>query len=135
MGSGGHLFAGALKDLARAFQAENPEAHVETRHHWDVRAVPSFCKNPLLVGHSLGAIRAVEIGNQTDRGRVISIDPPRVSLYSRLPTVNFYNSFSFLGGGTVTGSARNVNLSSECITHLLLAGSRTVYEEVLRTDK
>jgi hypothetical protein len=132
MGTGGQLFAGALQWLADAFQGENPNAYVEIRHHWDRRSVPEFCRNPLLVGHSMGAVRAVAIGNATGFGRVITIDPPNfLSLDSDLPTVNFYIRGDWLGGGTVRGAC-NVNLACHGLSHISLPSSCEVYWEVLK---
>ena len=137
MGAGGYMFAAALSTRADEFRRANPKAYVDIRHHWSTAAVP-VCKNPLIVGHSLGAIKAVKVGNALRKGRVISIDPPdwytrAYGLRANQPTMNFFHCpASPYGCGRVSGSAQNVDLSKEGLTHVFLPYSRTIAREVMR---
>lgn len=137
MGAGGNFFASAIRHQAENFRRANPKVRmVEVRRHQDSRAVPAACKNPLLVGHSMGALRAMKAGNAAKRGRVISLDPPSWAgtSFSSRPTVNFYQCTAFqFGCGKVTGPAvRNVDLTKERRGHVRLPYSPRITQEVTR---
>lgn len=138
MGAGGNFYATAIRHQAENFRRANPNVRtVEVRRHQDFRPVPAECKNPLLVGHSMGALRAMGAGNEARRGRVISIDPPNwftgiFGVQSLQPTVNFFSCPpSPFGCGKVPG-ARNVDLSKERRGHVRLPYSPLVTQEVTR---
>lgn len=137
MGAGGDFFASAIRHQAENARRRFPKAIVEVRYHFDARPLPATCRNPLFVGHSMGAIRAVKQGNKHKRGRVISIDPPNwhtlvFGLEATVPTVNFYHCPpSPFGCGLVKG-ARNIDISDERRGHVLLPYSPRVTREVQR---
>jgi hypothetical protein len=139
MGAGGYLFSAPLSGVRATFARGYPSAWTTLNHHWGA-GVPDTCKRPLIVGHSLGAIKAVKEGNRIKRGRVISIDPPNwytnaYGLKTTRPTVNFYHCPpSPYGCGRVTGvnGAINVDLSKEGLTHVPLPNSKRIHQEVLR---
>ncbi|TXH46995.1 MAG: hypothetical protein E6Q97_28325 [Desulfurellales bacterium] len=144
MGAGGNFFASAIRHQAENARRRFPKAMVEVRRHQDVRRLPATCRNPLFIGHSMGALRAVKQGNAHARGRVISIDPPnwypnngitwqpRVVLTAKVPTVNFFHCPpSPFGCGKVKG-ARNVDLSKERRGHVRLPYSPLITQEVTR---
>lgn len=135
-GLGGIAFSYALDARRIDFIRHNPRARVEV-HEFFTPVDARGCKNPLFVGHSLGAIRAVQNGNAAGRGRVISIDAPdwytrANGLRSSRPTVNFYHCPpSPYGCGRVTGpNVRNVEIKVG--HHVGLPLSPVIQKEVLR---
>ncbi len=134
MGAGGDFFASALRHQAENARRRFPKARVEMRYHFDRRAVPATCKNPLLIGHSMGALRVNKLGNAAKRGRVIMIDAPDWAgvQVAKVPTVNFFHCPpSPFGCGKVKG-ARNVDLSKERRGHVRLPYSPLITQEVTR---
>lgn len=134
MGAGGDFFASALRHQAENARRRFPNARVEMRYHFDGRAVPATCKNPLLIGHSMGALRVNKLGNAAKRGRVIMIDAPDWAgvQVAKVPTVNFFHCPpSPFGCGKVKG-ARNVDLSKERRGHVRLPYSPLITQEVTR---
>lgn len=136
MGAGGDFFASAIRHQAENFRIANPRVTiVEVRYHVDMRAIPAACKNPLIVGHSMGARRAIIVGNKARRGRVISIDVPNwiiPSMVTTRPTMNFFSCPpSPFGCGKVRG-ATNIDLSAERRGHVGLPYSRRITAEVTR---
>lgn len=132
MGAGGNFFASALRHQAENFRRANPKAKlVEMRRHQDTRDAPAFCKNPLWVGHSMGALRVAKTAR---RGRVISIDPPNwhPPVRVRVPAINFFHCPpSPFGCGRILGG-QNVDLTKERRGHVRLPYSPRITQEVTR---
>lgn len=134
MGAGGDFFASALRHQAENARARFPKAVVEMRYHFDARPVPASCRNPLLIGHSMGALRVNQLGNAAKRGRVIMIDAPNWAGVRRatVPTINFFHCPpSPFGCGRIVGGV-NVNLSAERRRHVRLPYSPRITQEVKR---
>jgi hypothetical protein len=112
MGAGGYIFAGPLAYRASQFQQKYPKARVSLHHYWGSGS-GAGCARPVFVGHSVGAIRAVDQANAERKGRVVSIDPPSwrygselaggTGHVSRQPTRHLFQCTAQFGCGRVTG--------------------------------
>lgn len=144
MGSGGYIFAQGITYQMNQFKARYPRAAVSLHHYWADTGSGSRCKNPVYVGHSMGADRAMVQADHDKKGRVVSIDPPSWKYGSELnggrghyvsrPTVHLYQCSAEFGCGRVTGpNVKKYNLTGRnfAFTHGAVAFQPEVTRAVL----
>lgn len=134
-GAGGFLFSYGIDGQAAKFAVKFPRARTEVHEHWWPFTNYAGCKNPLFVGHSMGARKAIEQGNSQKKGRVVSIDPPAWmgKIYSSRPTVSFYQAHGLGANRWVYGpSVKQFDLTKEGRGHVGLGASPTITKEILR---
>jgi hypothetical protein len=142
MGAGGYFFAGPLIGRMNQFKAANPRANVALYPYWMNRSLRG-CKNPLYVGHSMGAFASIAQANADGKGRVVSIDPPSwkagsertggTGTVSRRPTDHLFQCTEQFGCGRVTGPAvKKKDLTFRRLGHVALPNAPEVGAAVLR---
>lgn len=142
MGAGGYVFAAPLQARMAQFQRANPRANVALMHYWSGRSLRG-CKNPLYVGHSMGAFAAIAQGNADGKGRVVSIDPPSwkdgsertggTGTVSRRPTSHLFQCTAEFGCGRVTGpSVVKKDLTFRRLGHVPLPNAPEVGQAIMQ---
>lgn len=148
------IFNGALDQRFRQFRAANPRSQAAMIHYWQGRTLRG-CKNPLYVGHSMGALSAIAQANADRKGRVVSIDPPSWpagserdpgcspagvcnpggtrGTYSARPTRHLYQCGLGFGCGKVYGpSVRKNDLTFRRLGHVPLPSAPEVGQAILQ---
>ena len=135
------VFNGALAARKAQFQAKYPKARVSMHYYW-AGGSGAGCARPVYVGHSMGAIRAVDQANADRKGRVVSIDPPSwkhgselagvKGHYSRQPTQHLFQCSLEFGCGAVYGpNVVKKNLTSRRLGHVPLPNAPEVGAAIL----